>query len=76
MVKTNKTPQRGQKQIKKERPRRSFSLVFGDNKKRQPFGCLSLCRHYLSSRPVSRQVFSAQVNFTTVFDMGTGGPSL
>ena len=35
----------------------------------------SLCRHYLSSRPVSRQVFSAQVSLTSVFGMGTGGPS-
>ena len=35
-----------------------------------------LCRHYLSSRSVSRQVFSAQVSLTSVFGMGTGGPSL
>ena len=29
----------------------------------------------LSSRAVSSQVFSAQVSLTTVFGMGTGGPS-
>ena len=34
-----------------------------------------LCRRYLSSRSVSRQVFSAQVSLTAVFGMGTGGPS-
>ena len=36
---------------------------------------LCLCWRYLSSRPVSRQVFSAQVSLTAVFGMGTGGPS-
>ena len=36
---------------------------------------LHLCWHYLSSRSVSRQVLSAQVSLTTVFGMGTGGPS-
>ena len=36
----------------------------------------SLCRHYLSFRAVASQVFSAQVSLTTVFGMGTGGPSL
>ena len=30
---------------------------------------------YLSSRAVSSQVFSAQVSLTSVFGMGTGGPS-
>ena len=35
----------------------------------------SLCWRYLSSRSVSRQVFSAQVSLTSVFGMGTGGPS-
>ena len=34
-----------------------------------------LCWRYLSSRSVSRQVFSAQVSLTSVFGMGTGGPS-
>ena len=35
-----------------------------------------MCRHYLSSRAVASQVFSAQVSLTAVFGMGTGGPSL
>ena len=34
-----------------------------------------LCWHYLSFRPVSRQVFSAEASLTSVFGMGTGGPS-
>ena len=29
----------------------------------------------LSFQPVARQVFSAQVSLTSVFGMGTGGPS-
>ena len=37
-------------------------------------GCL--CSHYLSSRAVTRQVLSAQMSLTSVFGMGTGGPSL
>ena len=36
---------------------------------------VSLCQHYLSSRSVSRQVFSAEASLTSVFGMGTGGPS-
>ena len=35
-----------------------------------------LCWHYLSSRAVARQVLSAQMSLTSVFGMGTGGPSL
>ena len=35
-----------------------------------------LCSHYLSSRAVTRQVLSAQMSLTSVFGMGTGGPSL
>ena len=34
------------------------------------------CWHYLSSRAVARQVLSAQTSLTSVFGMGTGGPSL
>ena len=34
-----------------------------------------LCWHYLFSRPVTRQVSSAHVSLTSVFGMGTGGPS-
>ena len=34
-----------------------------------------LCWHYLSSRAVTRQVLSAYMSLTSVFGMGTGGPS-
>ena len=34
-----------------------------------------LCRHYLSSRAVASQVLWAHVSLTSVFGMGTGGPS-
>ena len=34
-----------------------------------------LCSRYLSSRAVARQVLSAQMSLTSVFGMGTGGPS-
>ena len=36
---------------------------------------VSLCWHYLSSRAVASQVLSAETSLTTVFGMGTGGPS-
>ena len=36
---------------------------------------LSKCWHYLSSRAVTRQVLSTQMSLTSVFGMGTGGPS-
>ena len=44
--------------------------------KRKPhtFVC-GLCWRYLSSRAVARQVLSAQMSLTSVFGMGTGGPS-
>ena len=34
-----------------------------------------ICWHYLSSRQVTLQVLSAQMSLTSVFGMGTGGPS-
>ena len=34
------------------------------------------CWRYLFSRPVARQLSSAKVSLTSVFGMGTGGPSL
>ena len=45
--------------------------------KRKPhtFVC-GICWRYLSSRAVARQVLSAQMSLTSVFGMGTGGPSL
>ena len=44
------------------------------NKKPRPFG-RGLCWHYLFSRQVTLQVSSAQMSLTSVFGMGTGGPS-
>ena len=35
----------------------------------------ALCSRYLSSRAVARQVLSAHMSLTSVFGMGTGGPS-
>ena len=35
----------------------------------------ALCWRYLSSRAVSSQVLSAEASLTSVFGMGTGGPS-
>ena len=43
-------------------------------KKLHPFGW-SLCWRYLFSQPVARQLSSAQMSLTSVFGMGTGGPS-
>ena len=47
------------------------------NKKRPSYwtDAFGLCRHYLFSRAASSQVSSAQMSLTTVFGMGTGGPS-
>ena len=47
-----------------------------DIKKTDTWVSVSLCRHYLSSREAALQVFSARMSLTTVFGMGTGGPSL
>ena len=48
-----------------------------ENEKPHPNGYgHSLCWHYLSSRQVTLQVLSAQMSLTSVFGMGTGGPSL
>ena len=45
-------------------------------KKAPPVGeTFHLCWHYLSSRQVTLQVLSAQMSLTSVFGMGTGGPS-
>ena len=35
----------------------------------------ALCSRYLFSQAVARQVSSAQMSLTSVFGMGTGGPS-
>ena len=34
-----------------------------------------LCWHYLFFQAVASQVLSAETSLTTVFEMGTGGPS-
>ena len=45
-------------------------------KKRHTFRCaFSLISDFLSSQAVSSQVLSAFMSLTTVFEMGTGGPS-
>ena len=44
-------------------------------KRKPPHFCGGLCSRYLSSRAVARQVLSAQMSLTSVFGMGTGGPS-
>ena len=44
--------------------------------KREPGFLLTLlCSRYLFSQAVARQVSSAQMSLTSVFGMGTGGPS-
>ena len=49
---------------------------FGEQKRTDSLSTVcSLCRHYLSFRAVTSQVFSARVSLTAVFGMGTGGPS-
>ena len=42
---------------------------------KSPLFRVGLCWRYLFSRPVARQVSSPQVSLTSVFGMGTGGPS-
>ena len=54
----------------------SQALFVGKRKKHQDLSWCFLCWHYLSSRAVARQVLSAQASLTSVFGMGTGGPSL
>ncbi len=44
-------------------------------KKPRRLARLFLCWHYLSSRQVTLQVLSARMSLTSVFGMGTGGPS-
>ena len=52
-----------------------FSYIDARQKAARNRGLLFSCRHSLFSRPVTRQVFSAIVSLTSVFGMGTGGPS-
>ena len=44
-------------------------------KRTHQFGEFFSCWRYLFSRPVARQVSSAKVCLTSVFGMGTGGPT-
>ena len=43
--------------------------------KKRTANAVRLCWRYLFSRSVSRQVSSAEMSLTSVFGMGTGGPS-
>ena len=54
---------------------RSGKLVSEAKKRRPDSSGRRLCWHYLSSRAVTRKVLSAQMSLTSVFGMGTGGPS-
>ena len=54
----------------------SLGCLYKRKKREQQKGCSLVCWHYLFSRAVTRKVFSAQMSLTTVFGMGTGGPSL
>ena len=56
-------------------PLRNMPVACFRQKKPPTFVGGSLCWHYLSSRAVTRQVLSAQMSLTSVFGMGTGGPS-
>ena len=58
------------------RPRRAGANA---NRYKKPARLLAdrlLCWRYLFLRPVARQLSSAKVSLTSVFGMGTGGPSL
>ena len=51
-----------------------YSYMKQENKERPLFSCTGV-GFDLSSRLVSKQVFSALQSLTSVFGMGTGGPS-
>ena len=57
-------------------PLRNMPVACFRQKKAPTFQSRLLCWRYLSSRAVARQVLSAQTSLTSVFGMGTGGPSL
>ena len=54
---------------------RNDSPVDCHRQKKPPTFVGGLCWRYLFSRPVTRQLSSAQMSLTSVFGMGTGGPS-
>ena len=45
------------------------------HRKSSTLRCGALCSRYLFSRPVTRQLSSAYMCLTSVFGMGTGGPT-
>ena len=57
-------------------PYKNMPVACFRQKKAPTFRSRLLCWRYLSSRAVARQVLSAQMSLTSVFGMGTGGPSL
>ena len=56
-------------------PQASVWGTLAGSKNPQPFGWGFLCSRYLFSQAVTRQVSSTHMSLTSVFGMGTGGPS-
>ena len=54
---------------------RSTDWAMEEYKAKHPFGCIACVGISLFSRAVTSQVFSAPLSLTSVFGMGTGGPS-
>ena len=58
------------------RPRQAGANAYRCKKPARLLADRLLCWRYLFLRPVARQLSSAKVSLTSVFGMGTGGPSL
>ena len=79
----NRTLEKNGQRVKLTQVEYSIMRMFMENplclrkhkKRRYPFGYLLLCWRHLSSRAVSSQVLWAEASLTSVFGMGTGGPS-
>ena len=56
-------------------PLKNMPVACFRQKKAPIFRSRLMCWRYLSSRAVTSQVLSAQMSLTSVFGMGTGGPS-
>ena len=54
---------------------RTTDWAMEEYRAKHPFGCMLCVGISLSSRAVTSQVFSAPLSLTSVFGMGTGGPS-
>ena len=54
---------------------RSTDWAMEEYRAKHPFGCMLCVGISLSSQAVTSQVFSAPLSLTSVFGMGTGGPS-